>query len=460
MSDFYKQYISFSILLLNAIISVSLYYTKSDVNGFYFLLSFGSFAAVIYLSFDSILYTSRQFFLGVIGHLAAAVKVLDANARFGYHLINSQTLEIASIMLYTTNLALLFSFLGFYVGERIPTRERVTMKNENVTFFKITLFCLIIVAMILDAVHGQNIITGAGYAADGQEKLSVSINNLNTIGITLSYFVFILALKLNGNSLLTDRYKKLVLFVFIYLYFYVDLLHGVRMDALNGMFGLYLIYRIASGFKANVSFKNLSIVCVCFLLIQIIGTVRSNIDSLSIDTINVVFNNLSAGSSSGIMFYQGTLNDIATTFSGIIYLINQVGFEHLLGSSYVDWIGRTPPAFLYPDRPKDLAWIFYDSGFTSGGGFFELSEAYYNFGFIGGAIVPFLISFLMASGLKLYKMNPLSVFHSLLLAGFLSTFLRGALYQSFAYYKAIVTVYLLYFLLLLISRVFENKGYR
>ena len=91
--------------------------------------------------------------------------------------------------------------------------------------------------------------------------------------------------------------------------------------------------------------------------------------------------------------------------------------------------------------PQDLAWIFVNNGLTSGGGFFELAEAYLNFGVIGVLVVPFIISFLF--GYKLFIYNKYSLLGSMLLFGLLSSFLRGIFYQSFALYKSVITGFII-----------------
>ena len=454
MSKALKNLTILSLLLINAVISLILFQIRIEFTSVYFVFSLVSFLLVVLLSFDNVLFTVRYFFLGVIGHLAAAVKVIDPDAKFGHHMVASQSIEIVSVMLYMTNLALLFSYIGFSAGYKIPVKKRVEIRNENAIFLKVSIFLFVFVSILLNASRGPIIIYGS--YGSGSDTFSTGLNNLNTIAICLSYFIYILYLKLERIGKFSSIYKKIIIASFVYFYVYVNLLHGVRMDALNGIFGLFVIYKCVRKGDLTVSFKSFVIVAFAFFLIQVVGAVRSNIDALSLDTISFVIRNITSGSSSGILLYQGTLNDLATTFSGIIYLVEKYDFSYLYGSSYLDWVARTPPEFLYPDRPRDLAWIFHDNNFTSGGGFFELSEAFYNFGFLGAAIVPFFISFTLSFGLKLYRNNTYSLLYFITLAGFTSSLLRGALYQNFAYYKSFVTVVILYLIILLISDVLKR----
>lgn len=109
------------------------------------------------------------------------------------------------------------------------------------------------------------------------------------------------------------------------------------------------------------------------------------------------------------------------------------------GSSYFDFLLRTPPQFIYPDRPKELSWIYLDYGMTTGGGFYELAEAYLNFGLIGVFIIPTIISFILSFSYKMFLMNKYSVYHSIVFFALIVSFMRGELYQSFVFYKGIVT---------------------
>lgn len=443
------------ILLLNAVLSYGLYYFEINLHSGYFLLSLTIWITSLFLCLDNIILCTRQFFLGVIGHLSGAVKVIDSYAIFGFHMTESQTLEIASLMLYMTNVALFFSYFFFVLADSFSVKKSKKFTNENVYFFWVSLSFLAIVAVVLDASFGSSIIFGPGYGLE-DKKLETGINNLNTISISLTLFCFIIYFKMVENGENTKLQRTLLIATTIYLYLIVYFLHGVRMDAINGIFGLFIVHRLLRRKNLSVTPKLTILILLSFLFVQVLGLVRSNIDSLSISTVLNVFDNIRNGSSSGVLLYQGTVNDLATTFSGIIYLVNNYGLEHLYGQSYFDWILRTPPSFIYPERPKDLSWIFSDLGFSSGGGFFELSEAYYNFGFYGAILVPSIISFVIALSLKIYRHNTMSVSSSLLLISILSVLLRGFLYQSFAFYKSFVTVCILYAVVLVSSEILRK----
>jgi hypothetical protein len=142
------------------------------------------------------------------------------------------------------------------------------------------------------------------------------------------------------------------------------------------------------------------------------------------------------------VFFAGTISGISSAFANVVDMIETNVINYKFGVPYLEYFLRTPPEFLYPDRPKDLSSIFEDYGYISIGGFFEIAEAYLNFGLIGVFIIPFAISYLIA---KMYKKAISgSLFYYIQLLAFLSVFMRGAWYQTFAYYKACITGLIVY----------------
>ncbi|HYA47927.1 MAG TPA: hypothetical protein VEF92_10290, partial [Burkholderiales bacterium] len=90
------------------------------------------------------------------------------------------------------------------------------------------------------------------------------------------------------------------------------------------------------------------------------------------------------------------------------------------------------------------------------GGFFELAEAYLNFGLLGCLAVPFAISFLM--GICYRKALAGSLFWFMILGAVLAVFFRGAWYQTFSYYKATLTGTALFLLIILVKDIFRWHG--
>ncbi len=446
----------FGILFLNALVSLLFLIYKVPINSFYYLVSLFIFFILIYVNKSNMLFFIRTIFLGVIGFIAMGAKLINEFALWGYHMSDSQTVEIATIMFLYTNIALFSSEVGFKLSKITKINYLNVIKNENHIFFWVTFFILLFFAVLMDVSKGPDVIFGPGYALAEDETLDTGLGNLNTIINILFFILVLLYFKFrNINNYDVKSLRKYIFFIGIYIYVYVNFLHGARMDALNALFGLTIIILIYKNKQIRINFKFFIMGIVVFGLMQIIGMLRSVLGDLSLEdsffVIQKSFSYLIEQPDTGIMFYQGTVNDIATTFSGIIYMLNENIKDFLYGESYFDYILRTPPAFIYPDRPEDLAFIFQNNGLTSGGGFFELAEAYYNFGYLGAFIVPFFVSYFMGYAYKQFFINRYSILSSLLLFALLANFMRGILYQTFALYKGVVTAFILYFILLIIS---------
>lgn len=408
------------------------------------------FLIILIKNSDNIIFFIRTFFLGVIGFIAFGAKLISQDAFFGNHMQDSQTIEIATLMLLLTNIALCSSELGFLLGNKLKLPQQAKVHYEKNILFIVTAISILFIGALIIKSHGSLVISGGSYGSE-EEKSTMLVSNLNVIANILFYTLILMYFKFKDIYKI-DKKKYLygIFFLFFYLFIFAEFLRGVRMDALNGIFGSIILYLIYTNKKLKITPIIFIGGVVLFVVMQIMGMLRSALSFLSfneiLDVISRGFVQIFEGSRSGVMLYQGTVNDIATTFSGTIMMLKENTIDYYYGSSYLDYILRTPPQFMYPNRPEDLAWIFVNNGFTSGGGFFELAEAYLNFGLLGAFIVPFIISFVFSSSFKIFVLNKYSIFHSILLFSLLSGFMRGVLYQTFTFYKAIVTGFILYFI--------------
>jgi oligosaccharide repeat unit polymerase len=455
-----NRYSYYLILLFNSIISLLYIIYSISINGYYVLFSFLFFLLILIKNNDNILFFIRTFFLGIVGFIAIGAKIINENAYFGHHMHQSQTLEIATLMLLLTNIALFSSEIGFLLGGKKRIKKQNKIYFEGRKYFYFIFILLLFVASLIIQASGSLIISGGSYGHE--EHGTPVLNNLNSISNILIYIMVLLFFKFKHFYLKkSKKYFYILLFSSFYLFIYAEFLRGTRMDALNGILGLVIISSVYLGKKPKITFKVFILGIFMFMLIQAMGMLRSIFGTLELNEIIPFllkgFGYLFENPSTGIMFYQGTVNDIATTFSGIIMMLKQNMIDFYYGSSYFEYILRTPPKSLYPGRPEDLAWIFEKHGLSSGGGFFELAEAYLNFGVLGAFIVPFIISFLFAYAYKQFTINKYSIFHSLLLFSLLSGLMRGILYQTFTLYKSIVTGFLLYSVLYLVLYFLKNK---
>lgn len=445
-----KIEVYYILIFFNALISLIFIVFNGHVFGTYFFFSLVIFVIILIKNSDNVIFFIRTIFLGMIGFIALGAKLYNQDAWFGYHMQDSQTFEIASLMFLLSNIALFSSEIGFLFGAKIKQRQHASIHFENRLFFVAIFSLLLIVVFLITMSHGSLVIAGGSYAS-GEETVSMPVSNLNVISNILFYTLILLYFKFKDlYQVDTKRYFYSIIFIALYLFLFAEFLRGVRMDALNGIFGAIILYLVYTNKGLKITPIIFLVGIVLFVTMQIMGLIRSAPNFLSFDEIIDIlilgFTQLLVNSDSGIMFYQGTVNDIATTFSGTIMMLKENMIDYYYGGSYFDYILRTPPSILYPDRPQDLAWIFANHGLTSGGGYFELAEAYLNFGVLGAFIVPFIISFLLSSSFKMFVLNKYSIFHSILLFSLLSGFMRGVLYQTFTFYKAVVTGFIIYFI--------------
>lgn len=424
-------------LALSTLVLATLGIWNQQVFGPLFMSYSCLFLLALYQTRQNIVALIRVGFLGVIGLMTSAVKLIDPHAYFGYHMRESQTVEIAISILVLSAFALVASQVGFACAGNIRMPKFKADRLSPPVFWLCLIASNVLGQMILRHSTGWFLFTP--YAS-----ISAPPPPLGNLPSLANIFIFLIVgdnLRQNENRRCFLGLKLRSFFTFIttiHVFVCCQLMCGMRMDVLNGLFGIFIIWIIHTNRYAGISFSRLSAGCTLFVGSQIIGFIRSGITSSIGYYLRNFFTSFFRKNEFGIILYQGTLNDLSNTLSGTLYLINQGLEDFWLGKSYFEYLLRTPPAILYPDRPNDLAWIFFQHGLTSGGGFLELAEAYLNFGYLGAFVTPFIVSFYIAWSYRLFVKNTGSISGSIWLYAIMSVFLRGLLYQTFAFYKSMV----------------------
>jgi hypothetical protein len=234
--------------------------------------------------------------------------------------------------------------------------------------------------------------------------------------------------------------RERVAFLLVALYALVNcmLLHGMRMEVFAVGIAMYAGYHVKHGLRVRPVRLAFS-AALLYLVSQVIGALRTIAGTgIRISDAVMVGIRVVNSESADLDFTFGTFSGIAATFYNTVGLCDDGFLLFRLGGSYLDFIPRTLPELLYPDRPTDLAWIFADSGLTSGGGIFELAEAYLNFGVIGCIVVPLVITWLIAR-LSLHAERDRHFTAMMAYLVVVSLFFRGIWYQTFALYKTMLT---------------------
>lgn len=416
------------------------------------VISFVLFGVLLLRRLNNIFFLVRTLFLGGIGYYPMLVKVLaGADVRFSLYEASTQGFDIVIVMYVATSLALLGNEIGLALGSRISDRPSIrhfaTPSELWRTIFYICIPTILVVSFVTIQAAGPTVFT-AIYASDAGGQL---LGNTQNIGIICLLAMFV---AMNKLTIKYDRltFYSLAIFFLVWAMFF----RGLRQDVVTAILGLVVCYGLVQGKEYSVGRRTLLIALLFIVVVEFMGVARAMlaIEGIGFYDMWEIFSEVISGNAG--VYHYGTVSPIDTTFANAVYLIdtNKMGF--LYGKSFLEFIPRTPPEFLYPDRPADYAWIFPQYGLDAGGGLFELAEAYMNFGMLGALFIPGILSFLMAKAFynALSKQTVLSYF---LLFSFLGMFLRGTWYQIFAFYKSFLTALILYVGFVVLHALMKNS---
>lgn len=442
-----NEIIKIIISFLNLILATIAYFNINNFNIVEILSIFSIFLFIILCLMEkkNILFLARTFILGLIGYFPILIKILlGENALFSSYEPTTQGIRIVILMYVITSYALFSNTIGLILGSLIivPIKYIETKKKYWFFAYIISIPLVIITAYLFTKSFGQNIFV-SGYGSSDLAT-EAKLGSINSIGITGLFLVFIAGIKFQF------KYWKIV-FILLFLYFiiYSQLLHGGRQDAMSAIFGLIIIWGIQKRrfIKLNLSF--LPLLIIAYIFFEAWGLLRANIQDMSLS----FFINIIPNMFNGDIVRFGTVSPISTTFANTVWLVDSKTIDLTLGKSYFEYILRTPPEFLYPNRPIDYSWIFEKYNLQTGGGFYELGEVYMNFGLIGALFVPGIISFYISKSFQL-AFNKQSILSYLMLFSFLSIFLRGTWYQTFAFYRGFLVCLIFYLFIIILTEIF------
>jgi hypothetical protein len=130
-----------------------------------------------------------------------------------------------------------------------------------------------------------------------------------------------------------------------------------------------------------------------------------------------------------------TPGNVAVSLYQLLGAIKDGSTEFQLGKSYIDYIPRTLPAFIYPDRPKDFGIENINLGL---GSLYFLTEAYANFGLLGVGIISVVMGWMC--GVATNRLRAGSTFPSIFMFLIVySLLIRVTWYQFFGLYKSLLS---------------------
>jgi len=407
------------------------------------------------------LFFIRTLFIVWIGLVPAVALYLGGY--FAWRMPFVQSLDIAYVLSIITVFALFSSQLGFKFGQNLSVKKYGMdfLGCEKIMLYFMLLMVVIVGFFIMKS-RGE-LIFFSGYSSVSQKSNAVSLpfQNLQSIAILLSLFCFVLYFRIKDLNIYTKGRCRYIWFLIIsaiiFLAIWCQFLRGARMDPLTLVFGCGVLVAIYRNNHLRLNLKVSSLLFLTFILVQFWGGIRHDFNSFNSQSVAKITKQLYKGSEKDgvpIYFRQGTMNNLSLSVATVIYAIENNDINYRFGSTYFDYLPRTPPSFIYPDRPKSLSWLSDDlyGGGGAGGGFNEMAESYLNFGVFGSLIIPGLISFFLSYSFKQFLVNRYNVFRSLLFLSFLSVYFRGMLYQTFSLYKTLVTALILYGVLFFLFR--------
>ncbi len=396
----------------------------------------------------------RQSLLAAPGFFAHGVIVMtDGQAFFAHHMTVAQTVDVTSKMFAFTLGALVASHCGFALGSR-RSEGRRCYPFGNVKQAVLALYAGHVIALTggyLFAAYALPV-WEASYGANAVDVLPV--NNLNVaviLGLSISFaalgYLRAQQQRINGQILVW-------ILIAAYSLIWVFLFRGRRMEVLNGFVSIGLtafLFHPTGKLSRRAQAKLIGGTVLVLLVSQLWGAIRDDTSiwlSRAEGALRVFERN------SEVPLKLSTIGDVSATFAGTLYFVEHGGLETQWGAGYLNYIPRSVPGFLWANRPEDESILFTQSlGETSGGGFFELAEAYYNFGIVGVVIIPFVLSFSAARLFSSCRYQA-TLLNYLLLWGVLGSWWRGAWYQTFAFWRGITTAFIIYIALVVALELF------
>lgn len=381
----------------------------------------------------------RLAFLTAIGTASAVAKLISPDMvllDFGREI---QTYEVMIKMYALTLIGVGSSVVGYMVARGMPVRYTAfTIVDKAIAtdrvLYVISLLVIVLVGYLSSLSYGPPVWEATYASGQGQGQL---LGNLQSIGVIFVGINFLIAQRLNNKNILLLSLSG----CFYFLVFGI-LVRGGRLEFLSGMLALYICFYVIRGLPAGMKLRNYGWLILAALSMEYFGYLRYALAGVEAEAFLDGFWKMYDNE----VLFLGTISGIGSSYANVIEMLEVGILDFSFGWHYLEYIFRTPPQFLYPDRPEDLSSIFETYGYLSIGGFFELAEAFLNFGIWGVLIIPAIITFYFKRVLD--KAVSGSFLNYILLLAIVSVFMRGAWYQTFAYYKAIVTGLIIYALIL------------
>jgi hypothetical protein len=317
---------------------------------------------------------------------------------------------------------------------------------------KIAFILFSVVIVIFTLAQGGNIFSFGDYGNALQEKIIGS--PIGTLNIIFLYFFFLSLLLFYKRD---QGLKKQNFFFIILSIFLVGFLatRGVRQDPFGLVLTVIMVYFFQNP-KKNILLYSIAFFILVWFFTVVSGQFRYDV-SLS-NPLGYLFSFIKNNPEGNAYLNLDTASSIVGTFHFAYLQVVENG-NLLLGQSYFDWLPRTLPSFLSPNRPEALAWkIELDGEFFSLGGVQDIAEQYWNFGPLGVIMGSFLIALLVGSFTQTFLRE--NILFNAIPFVWLATLPRWHWYQSFVLYKGFLTMIILVCIVVCIYTLFSNLNNR
>lgn len=425
------------------------------------------------LTRDNLFFLIRVLLIASVGLYAFSIKMYGLDWSFSVYEFRTQTFDIAFEMYALTVLAIGPTVAGLVFGERAAERKLFSnhlcrskiFERVEKDFFTLAAIVSVLIfsSLIVSSSSGTIFEVAYGLGSEGDTGVGVSSQIISVSIAVLAFFLF--KMKDEPGRLDKQIYFFAIVACVCYGFIWAQLVRGLRQDVVMGLAAIFFVYCVFNEDAIHLKAKYVIFALIGITLLEFLGLIRNGINlyftnSGSVSLMDVIQLGLGNAAVQEKVVYSGTLGPISTTFANVVYGFENGLLDHVYGASYLDYWMRIPPEFLYPDRPKDYATIFASIGLQSGGGLFELAEAYVNFGILGVFAVPFLVSFILSYVLSA-ALHTKRLFWVFLATALVSVWIRGTWYQNFAYFKVLILCCLLAGLLMIFSVILKRglSGY-
>jgi oligosaccharide repeat unit polymerase len=322
---------------------------------------------------------------------------------------------------YTEKL-LLIAFLGIlglsaaYI-KTTRLQYRLPGSRLNLSYLEIVFWSLVALLLLLYIMPTAKIFNeGYHYSMAAQQELP-GLKVGRNIAHSILAVIFV-SMMINKN-----KYRKYYVYFVGFILVYVEILSGVRSEAI-GLAVALIAYKIdldkinlkVLKRKQKLQKKMYFLFFTLIVVVFIIGKTRTGGA--------ITFSNFAA------------FEAVSSTFLSAVYLIDSNYMDFLYGKTYLDLIPQTLPQSLYPGRPMVPAQMILNTPYGASGGAFFVGTAYMNFWLIG----PFIIMYLFGRILQVVGNGLLSL-HALkhvVYLSFVMSFFRLMYYSELSTYKMLI----------------------